>query len=367
MEGEALARALVEVLAERGCTAVVTSHLGGLKRLAAPGNRIVNASLNFDGERLAPTYRFTKGRPGRSYGLAIARGLGFPEEVLDRAEGYRDRTEARLDELLESLEAKERSVSRTLAELDHERSRTAALRAEVEAREEDIRRAEREHASRARSEARRVLLEARAKVEAAIAGLEERVREGEALREAARAARREVEEAARALEKPAAAGPREGFHAGSCLEPGARVRMVDSGARGTVVSVEGRRVVVKAGGMRLRVGRARVVPDGDAEAGARPTRSGWAAPEVDPATEVDSATEVDLRGQRADEAEVSLFRALDAAAVADLRELRVIHGKGTGALRERVAAVLGRDARVQRFRAGKPGEGGFGVTVARIR
>lgn len=360
-EGEALARALVETLAERGCTAVVTSHLGGLKRLAAPGNRIVNASLNFDGELMAPTFHFTKGRPGRSYGLAIARGLGFPEEVLDRAEGYRDRKEARLDELLERLEAKERRVSRTLAELDDERCRAAELRAGVEAREEVLRRAEREHASRARGEARRLLLEARAQVEAAIAGLEERVRVGEALGEAARAARREVEEAARALEEPVDAGPQEEFDPDARLEAGAGVRMVDSGARGSVVALEGDRVVVSVGGVRFRVGRGWVVPDGDADDGARPSRSGWTASEVDP------ATEVDLRGQRADEAEVALSRALDAATVADLRELRVIHGKGTGVLRERVAAVLGRDTRVERFRAGKPGEGGYGVTVARIR
>ena len=359
-EGEALARALVEVLAERRCTAVVTSHLGGLKRLAAPGNRIVNASLDFDGERLAPTYHFTKGRPGRSYGLAIARGLGFPEEVLDRAESYRDRTESRLDELLESLEAKERRVSLLLAEAENERSRTARLRAELEAREEGLRRAEREHTSRARSEARRMLLEARAEVEAAIAGLEERVREGEVLGEAARAARREVEGAARDLEKQAPRRPRTAVDPDVHLEPGTGVRMVDSGSRGTVAAVEGGRVVVNVGGVRIRVGRDRLVPDGDPEESARPTRSGWTAHVADP------VTEVDLRGQRADEAEVSLSRALDAASVADLRELRVIHGKGTGALRERVAAVLDRDDRVERFRAGKPGEGGFGVTVARI-
>ena len=77
--------------------------------------------------------------------------------------------------------------------------------------------------------------------------------------------------------------------------------------------------------------------------------------------------EVDLRGLRADEAERSLVGALDRAAVADLREVRVIHGKGTGALRKRVGEVLERDERVERFRAGGVGEGGFGVTVARMR
>ena len=369
-EGEALARALIETLAERGCTAVVTSHLGGLKRLAAAGNRIVNASLDFDGDRLQPTYRFGKGRPGRSYGLAIARGLGFPQEVLDRADAYRDTADARMDDLLESLERKERRVSRMLAEVERERERAAVVRSEVETREAQLRVAEREHAAKARSEARGMLLRARTTVEEAIAGLQERVREGEVLREASRKARRAVEDAVRALDDPAPSRPRAGPVPDLSLEPGSKVRMADSGSRGTVVEVDGERVVVSVGGVRMRVGRSWLAPDGDGEgegrsgkgAGARAGHPGhWTA------VEVEASTEVDLRGQRADEAEVALSRALDAATVADLRELRVIHGKGTGALRERVAVVLGRDARVERFRAGKPGEGGFGVTVARIR
>ena len=368
-EGEALARALIETLAERGCTAVVTSHLGGLKRLAAPGNRIVNASLHFDGERLAPTYRFSKGRPGRSYGLAIARGLGFPEEVLDRADAYRDRADARIDDLLASLERKERRVARLLAELDGERTRTAALRSELETREVDLRRSEREHASRARTEARQMLLEARGEVEAAIAGLAERTAAGEALQEASRRARRTVEDAARALEEsvadgPAAAGSRGDPAPDTRLDPGTKVRMIDSGAVGTVVTVEGQRVEVNMGGVRLKVARSWLAAvgeeggEGDGKAARQPR---WTAPSMDP------VTELDLRGQRVDEAEASLARALDAASVTDLREIRVIHGKGTGALRERVAVVLGADARVERFRAGKPSEGGYGVTVVRIR
>ena len=369
-EGEALARALVETLAERGCTAVVTSHLGGLKRLAAPGSRIVNASLNFDGERLLPTYRFSKGRPGRSYGLAIARGLGFPDEVLDRADAYRDTADARIDDLLESLERKERQVSRMLAELEGDKERAVTLRSEMETREEELRRAEKEHASRARGEARQMLLGARAKVDEAIAGLEERVREGDALREASRKARRMVEDAVRALEEPAAPRPRGGQAPDLSLEPGTKVRMADSGSRGSVVAVDGNRVLVNVGGVKLRVDRSWLAPDGDGDDEARQGRGvgARAAPATHwTALDEEATTEVDLRGQRADEAEVALSRALDAATVADLRELRIIHGKGTGALRERVAVVLGRDARVERFRAGKPGEGGFGVTVARIR
>lgn len=369
-EGEALARAIIETLAERGCTAIVTSHLGSLKRLAAPGNGIVNASLHFDGERLAPTYRFSKGRPGRSYGLAIARGLGFPNEVLDRAERYRDRADARLDELLESLEDKERRAAGVLADLGREKKRTATLRAGLEERERDLRRSEREHAARARADARRMLLDARREVETAIAALRESAVAGESLREASRAARRTVEEAVRALEvQPREEPAREVREL--VLEEGARVRVGDAGAPGEVVAVESDRVVVNVGGVRMRVAPGRLVPDGGTGEGAG-TRPGerapgatgvgsWAGPDVEP------VSELDLRGQRVDEAEMSLSRALDAAAVADLRELRVIHGKGTGALRERVAHVLKRDARVEGFASARPADGGYGVTVARIR
>ncbi len=369
-EGEALARALIETLAERRCTAVVTSHLGGLKRLAAPDNGIVNASLHFDGERLAPTYRFSKGRPGRSYGLAIARGLGFPQEVLDRAERYRDRAEARLDELLESLEGKERRVARVLAELDGERKRLTTLDAKLEAREEDLRRVEREQTARARTDARRLLLDARKEVESVIGVLREQAVAGDSLTEVSRAARRTVEDAARALQEPSpetTAAP-----AGEVvLTEGARVRVGVAGALGEVVAVEAERVVVNVGGVRMKVAPGRLVPaeaargdkgtQSDARVAGRARAGWWTAPDIEP------VTELDMRGLRADEAEMSLARALDAAAVADIRELRVIHGKGTGALRARVALVLERDPRVEGFESARPADGGYGVTVARMR
>jgi len=369
-EGEALARALIETLAERRCTAVVTSHLGGLKRLAGPANGIVNASLHFDGERLAPTYRFSKGRPGRSYGLAIARGLGFPQQVLDRAERYRDRAEARLDDLLESLEGKERRVARVLAELDGERKRLTTLAAKLEAREEDLRRVEREHTARARTDARRLLLDARKEVESVIAVLREQAVAADSLTEVSRAARRTVEDAARALQepRPETAAPPAGE---MVLTEGATVRVGVAGALGEVVAVESERVVVNVGGVRMRVAPGRLVPAeaapgeertrSDARAPGRAGPGSWTAPDIEP------VTELDMRGLRVDEAEVSLARALDAAAVADIRELRVIHGKGTGALRARVALVLERDPRVEGFESARPADGGYGVTVARMR
>ena len=262
-EGEALGRALVETLAEAGCTAVVTSHMGALKRLAAPGNRIVNASLEFDPHRLAPTYRFAKGRPGRSYGLSIARGMGFPASVLDRAEEYRDQAEARVDELLASLEEKERRAARLADVAEREQARSSALRTELEAKAAKLGERERAHAETSRAEARRMLLAARSEVDAAIADLEEQVREGARLEEAARSARRRVEEAARELDagESREAGrnrhrPRDATglpNDSASLAPGAQVRFEGSGATGLLVALENGRAVVEVGGVRMRV------------------------------------------------------------------------------------------------------------------
>ena len=250
-EGEALGRALVEALADLRCTAVVTSHLGALKRLAAPGNRIVNASLEFDADRLMPTYRFVKGRPGRSYGLSIARGLGFPASVLDRAEQYRDRAEARVDELLASLEQKERQAAQLAGDAKQERERAAALRADLESATAKLRTREQAHAQKARGDARRMLLEARKEVERAIARMEDEVRRGAELEEAARAARRNVEEAARELAATSSLGTSP--PGASPLGPGARVRFAGSGATGVLVAMENGRAVVEVGGVRMRV------------------------------------------------------------------------------------------------------------------
>ena len=297
-EGAALARALVETLAELGCTAVVTSHMGELKRLASPDKGVANASLEFDGERMAPTYRFAKGRPGRSYGLSIARGLGFPVSVLDRAEAYRERAEARLDELLASLEDKERRASEAAAEAERERARAQVLGARLAEQEaalaeraDTLRRAERRAVAEARAKARRLLLDARKEVEAVIERLAARAEAKEALEAAARSARKAVEDAAARLQEAGdgqgadGAGPQVEGREGSQVEaservplgPGARVAVAGSAQLGVVVALEGARAVVEMAGVRLRVPLDRLEPVEEAAFGA-PSEGGRGVP-----------------------------------------------------------------------------------------
>jgi DNA mismatch repair protein MutS2 len=362
-EGAALSRAIIEELVRRGARAIVSSHLGELKQLDTEGSGIVNASLQFDAERMEPTYRLVKGRPGRSYGLAIARRLGLPAEVLDRADRYRDEGAARLEGLLERLERKEGEVERLLEELDLERARTERLRSEVEHRERSVEEAERTVEDRAHADARQILLEARSEVEDAIRDLRGGAERGLAVEEAAREARRRVEMAAdRHREEARRAEPRPGGSTSTDLRAGERVRIRSTGARGLVLELREERGLVEVGAMRLEVALdelERIEGVQDETSGTRRARGGWTGPPREQAR-----LEVDLRGMRVDEMELELSRALDRAVLDDLGQLRIIHGKGTGALRQRVGEMLTDDARVSEFRMGGPGEGGAGVTVA---
>jgi DNA mismatch repair protein MutS2 len=364
-EGAALARAVLEELVARGAFTVVSSHLGELKRLDGEGTGIVNASLQFDPDRMEPTYHLVKGRPGRSYGLAIARRLGFPADVLDKAEGFLEGGEVRVEDLLERLERKERDAERQARELDIERSEAARLRAEVTERERKLRAAERSAEERAREEARRVLMEARAEVEQAIDEVRAAATAGTDLDEASHRARRRVEEAARRSRPKRGTRQRATRSGPSPVSVGDRVRVHATGAKGAVLEVREGRALVEVGALRLELplDDLEQLAGGDVDAPeGRRSGGGWSGP-----TGGQVRTEVDLRGLRVDEVDTELMRVLDQALLEDLSELRIIHGKGTGALRQRVAELLAGDSRVVAHRMGGPTEGGAGVTVVTLR
>lgn len=364
-EGGALARAVLLELTRRSSFTVATTHLGQLKLLASEERGIVNASLQFDSERLQPTYRLLKGMPGRSYGLAIARRLGLPAALLEEAEAALPKGERDVAKLLLELEAKEQRVADAEATLAAQLAETERLAERLDVRERQLRQRETDSERRARQQARDLLLKARGEVEAAI----EEVRGAagaEALAEAARAARRRVEEEARRQrerkpERKAATSSRESPRA-SPLKEGMRVRIESIGQTGTIAELRDGRATVEAGNLRLQLATADLtpLPEGDQESAphSKPTNGGYVA------ATIEASSEVDLRGMRVDEIELLLGRALDAALMSSLPTFRIIHGKGTGALRDRVEQLLERDQRVTTFRPGERFEGGTGVTVA---
>ncbi len=391
-EGAALARSILVELTRRGTMTVATSHLGQLKLLAGEEPGVVNASLQFDAAAMEPTFRLLKGIPGRSYGLAIARRLGFPEGVLARAESLLPQGERDVSQLLTELEEKERELAAALAAADREReaaiaARTDAdrLRSELDERSREVRRREADMERRARQQARDLLLDARRDVEAAIAELRSVVEAGgdrQAFEGAARTARRQVEGAARrqaerSPDRPVGGSAGSAKEAGEApaapLEPGMPVRIVATGARGVVVEVRDGRATVEAKGLRLDVrvqdlepveeaggGKGASAGEGRGRKGRGAASGGWSGPSFE------ASTEVHLLGLRAEEVAGRLYPALDAAVQAGLPSLRIVHGKGAGVLRKVVVELLEQDHRVLSHRPGGLGEGGVGVTVAEL-
>ena len=327
-EGAALAGAVLVSLHARGVQTVATTHLGSLKELAAATDGIVNASLEFDAETLAPTYRFLMGKPGRSYALAIARRLGLPDDVLAQADALTPEAARSLEATLAELERREAALAGREADVESVRAKLEADAVkltrgldDLRARERSIDVRAREQEASGREQARTFLLEARRRVEDALGVARAAVNEA-----TAKEARRLVEDGVR--------------------EEGDALRKLEEAAR--------------AKGWKLRTAD---TAGADVPAPPPPPKR-TRPPGANVATTVAGAeSEIDLRGRRADEAVVELRLAIDAAVVADLPRLRVIHGKGTGALRVTVAQVLDRDPRVTRHRLAPPQEGGSGVTV----
>ncbi len=363
-EGAALSRAILGELLERGSRVIATSHLGELKRLASEVPGVVNGSLQFNQAEMVPTFRFEKGMPGRSYGLATAHRFGLPAALLERAASYLSEEKLRVEGLLESLEVREEKAQALEAELQAERDRVVELRTSLEARSQALREQESTAKHRAEEEARRLLLDARAEVEGAIA----EVRAAENSREiddVTKAARRKVEQAAARHTKQGRVTSPAPSADGAEFVIGGRVRLREGNTSGQVIAIAAGIASVEIGGLRAQIPLRELVPLGPADANTQPPRpSSHSAAEM---LDRSAKFELDLRGQRADEARMEVIRFMDEGVLGGLSEVRIIHGKGTGALRAVVEEVLRSDPRVASFRLGRPGEGGGGVTMAELR
>ena len=365
VEGAALGGAVLESLTARRARTVATTHLGALKQLAVEDTGVVNGSLQFDAVELAPTYRLIKGIPGQSYGLSIARRLGVPADVLARAEARLPAGERDVNVLLADLEARDTALAarereaEAIAEDARERARRVAER------EHNAGVRERESERRAREESRRYLLSARRDIENTIKSL----KKSENVEEAARDARRHVEDLAKdqtaQLERleardrvavPSRAGQRDA----TPPSVGDHVAVGSLGGRiGQLMEMRDDNAIVAVGTLKL------TLPLAELTRASRPQPS-LAVNIRGDTPDAYASSEIDLRGMRVGEVEDIVMHAVDNAVRADVKAIRIIHGKGTGALRERISEMLQKEPRVTNFRLGAWNEGGAGVTVVEL-
>ena len=395
-EGAALAMALLEHLLAARARVLVTTHASELKAFAYRTPRVENGSMSFDAETLEPTYRLVIGVPGPSQAFAIAARLGLPAAIVERARALQ-RPEARhVETMIAGMQAEERRMREEAARAADLRRDAESLRQEWEdrRREFDLRREE--ALEEARREASDLLQGALREADAVLRDLRRLAAEAEAARasrassaddgrpeawaaegEAARSALRRAAE--RIVRRPDQAGPGGGpgvrrFHAG---QP---VRIVSLDREGVLVGPPaGGSAVVQAGRLRLNVPLEDLVAAAPAAAAAAVRDAagrgrtgpggGVSAPGLAGVDGIFRGTplECDLRGLDRLDALARVDKALDDAVLAGLREIRLIHGKGTGVLREAVGEFLRGHPQVASFRLGGGGEGGAGATVVEIR
>ncbi len=359
-EGSALARSILEKLLGVGCLTVATTHHGELKAFAHATSGVMNACVEFDPETLAPTYRLTIGLPGRSNALAIAERLGLPADVVEKAR--------------ESLPEEQLAVESLLAEIQAERQQaTATRRAEELARQEteDIRARLEEKLDALDDEREQVLASTRAEMEEELAATKDLLAQA-----AKRIEKKKIQPAA---EKVAAAEaritkvkqppPRRRRKKEPPGIPPEQIQVGDLvwlrglGRFGEALGPPDERneVELRLGALHSRV------PLGEVEKVTRPhERKGPAAltPELPPPPMPDY--EIDIRGMTGDEALPILDKYLDDAYRAGLSPVRIVHGKGTGALRRAVREMLAAHPLVRSTETAPREEGGEGVTVVSL-
>lgn len=353
-EGAALARAILEELEARGALVMATTHLEPLKAFAATHPAAQNASVEFDAERLAPTFRLLYGRPGQSYALTIGARLGLPEGVIERAQAHRSADAARLQGLLVQLDAQARESAERIAELERERSRTASLLARAEEELTRARARADEMRARAKAEAAGLLAEIRRAVNEEW----ERLRADERSRRSLEASRKRLADLSARLVTP------EPPADGATPQIGDAVEIAHLGLRGDVIATTGSTATVQAGGVTVRVPiqALRVQSSAGRRRAGGPAWARITHPEK-PAVPV----ELHLLGKTTEEAQEIVAKYLDNAFLGGLPEVRLVHGKGTGALRKAIHELLAVHPLVERFRPGEPSEGGIGATVVELK
>ena len=364
-EGSALAQALLDHFIRAGALVAATTHYAELKAYAHTTPGASNAAVEFDLETLSPTYRLTIGLPGGSQAFAIADRLGLPGEIVDDARSRLTDSQRAFEATLAQIRESEGATEDALA-----RARAADARAADRLREaeEERRRGRRERdevARRARDEADRILDDVRTEVAAIRRTLERGHLAAPTLDAAVEGLERQVDR----LPAPPAA-PREAVIGPRTWRVGERARSRSGGWEGRIAALDrdGSRVTLEAGGMKVSVpledlGEA-LTPEPATSREALAGTSNVGAIRLARARTVPSS--LDLRGARVEEALEALDRYLEDGSLAGLALVTVIHGLGTGALRDAVRRAAAAHPLVKSVRPGERGEGGDGATIVTL-
>ncbi len=372
VEGAALAMSILEETRETGALCAATTHYAELKAYALETDGVVNASCEFDVETLRPTYRLVIGTPGKSNAFAISEKLGLSPVIVARAERFVDTGSRNFENVISKLEETRRALEKEKAEAAESRRIFEADRAKTE---EELKKklagAEKE-AERMRKKAQELLEGARATADFVVAELEKAKKEkdserfGDAIAEAKKNARQRMREFDDRVNPVGNADDDEDYVLPRPLKKGDVVRHRNLGTQGVVLDDPDKNgnMNVRMGAVKMRVSEKdlRLIEDAEEAKKAEQKREARARAQVTKSFKL----ECDVRGMTGEEAWFTVDQYIDSAVVAGVHQATVIHGKGTGALRNYLHNQFKHDKRVKSFRVGAYGEGDFGVTVLEL-
>lgn len=361
-EGAALASTLLEHLTDSDARTVVTTHFGELKELAYRLPGVENASVQFDEETLEPTYQLQMGIPGRSLALVIAARLGLPEELVRRSRERIGQDELSAWEMLRQLETDQKEAAEKRREAERDAREAARLLDRQRKELADLDRKRRDIIGKAAGDAQEAVREARDQARLILSDLRTRVERGTGTHEAMEglgAMDRQLSEVRKKIEqRPAALTP---VHFKPVV--GTPVNVVRFGQRGMVVEAgPGDEVMVAVGSLKMRLAPSELEPASAPHPG--PARAPAHQLQMQKAESIPQ--ELKLLGMRAEEAVSALDKYLDDALLSGMPSVRIIHGKGTGALKHAVWEWIKGHHAVQSYRIGGDGEGGAGATIVEM-
>jgi DNA mismatch repair protein MutS2 len=380
-EGAALGVAILKYLHERGASTVVTTHLSELKTFAYEYEGAENASCEFDVDTLKPTYRLITGLPGGSCALAVASRLGLPEEVISVARSHLGEDRIQVDSIIAEMERTMRELEAEKEEATRVREEQQRLRQRREIEIKQMQEARLEILRKAKMEANSMLAQAKADIAVIIKGLRQgSERQMSVIDDEARKARealKEVSDRALSIEEELPGQDIAGGETDSLrplnpdeIEVGLEVFVGKLGQVGQIswVSGEGDDVEVQVGRLKVLVPLKDLHVREDDDSPKKPSYTGQVY--LSPITREKAlavSMELDVRGHTVDEAIADVDKYLDDACLAGLRRVRIIHGKGTGALKQAVREFLREHPHVDTALPGGLSEGGDGVTVVSMR
>ena len=364
IEGAALAMSILEELNDRHCICVSTTHYSEIKAFAMTHEGMENASMEFDIDRLCPTYRLYIGIPGQSNAFEISSRLGLPNSIIDKAKGFLKGEDVRFEDIISSAQSQHRIAEEERKMAEEARAELEKLRADAERERRKLDEDRNRLQAKAKEDAKRIVADTKREMEKLIVEIR-------SIKDIDRSAADRVIQAARdtlratetAVNEKEAIKKEDNTKPPKTVRAGDTVNIVTLDQKATVLSAPDSKgeVMVQAGVMKLNV-KLKDIRLIEEKKAAAPTSG-----KVGLGAGKQVGLELDVRGMLVDEANIIVDRYLDDAYNAGLSEVNIIHGKGTGALRAGVQAFLKRHPLVKGYRMGSYGEGDAGVTVVTLK